>query len=296
MPLRHDIRRGAACMFGATLLFAVMGSIAKSLMDHFSFLEVMFFRSSLSLPIVLALALRNRVTLRTRRFKGHFLRACTGVLGMSCGFYTLAVLPLAEQTAIGYTGPLFVTILSIFFLKEVVGFHRWAAVIGGFVGVLVIAFGKGGGGEAAAALPLLGVAVGLGGGLCSAVTTLLVRDLSGTESSSSIVLWQAILMSAILACMVPFVWTTPSFGQFLLMLLMGLIGGLAQVLLTEAYASAQVSAIGPYSYTGLIWAGGLGWMFWGEVPGLAMIIGSLLIVAAGLYILHRELLHRRPAA
>ncbi|MBX6376059.1 MAG: DMT family transporter, partial [Acetobacteraceae bacterium] len=257
---------------------------------------------ALAVPVVMAIALRRArrlgdiaAQLRTRRFPGHLLRACTGTMAMLCSFFALTVLPLAEQTALTYTTPLFVTILSIPFLGERVGIHRWSAVLVGFAGILIIAFGKGAfqGGAAMPPLVQLGVVVAVLHGVFSAGTTLLVRQLSATESSTTIVLWQSLLMTAFTALALPFVWVAPGWEDVLLILGIGMVGGIGQVLLTEAYASAQVSALGPYSYSSILWSVALGWMIWGEAPTLAMLAGAVLIVAAGLYILHREMVWAR---
>lgn len=299
MPLRHDVRRGALMMLGATALFTIMGALVKALGDRIPFPELMFFRNALALPVVLLIGLRRHVTLRTRRFPGHVARALTGTAAMSCSFFSLTVLPLAEQTALTYSTPLFVTILSIPFLGERPGIHRWGAVIAGFVGILIIAIGQGAFGAAHVVPPGMpewilwaGFAAAAVHGLFSGLTTMLVRQLSGTESSATIVLWQSLLMTGFSLLALPFVWVTPTLADLPLLLGIGLLGGLAQVLLTEAYASAQVSSLGPYSYTALVWAMLLGWVVWGYVPGPAMLAGSALIVAAGLYILHREMKRR----
>jgi drug/metabolite transporter (DMT)-like permease len=139
---------------------------------------------------------------------------------------------------------------------------------------------------------VLGTAAGVAQGMFSALTTLLVRQLSATESSSTITLWQSLLMGAYALVLLPFFWVTPGWVDLGLLIMVGLIGGSAQWLLTEAWASAQVSAIAPYSYSALLWSAGLGWLVFGDLPGLAMLAGSGLIVAAGLYILHRELVRR----
>lgn len=297
MPLRHDIRRGALCMLAAHALFTAMGAIVKHLADHIPVIELMFFRSVFALPVVLLICARSGgATLRTRRFGGHALRACTGIAAQTLGFYALGVLPLAEQVALGYTQPLFVTILAIPFLGEQVGLHRWSAVLLGFCGVLLIAAGQGvemgvGSGAASPAL-LLGIAAGVAQGMFSALTTLLVRQLSATESSSTITLWQSLLMGAYSLVLLPFVWVTPGWVDLGLLIMIGLVGGTAQWLLTEAWASAQVSAVAPYSYSALLWSMALGWIVFGDLPGLAMLAGSGLIVVAGLYILHRELVRK----
>jgi drug/metabolite transporter (DMT)-like permease len=106
-------------------------------------------------------------------------------------------------------------------------------------------------------------------------------------------MYQSLLMTAFTLAALPFVWVTPTWAQLALLVAIGLVGGAAQWMLTEAWASAQVSSVAPYSYSALVWSIALGFLVWGEVPGLAMLAGSALIVAAGLYILHRELVRRR---
>jgi len=298
MPLRHDIRRGALLMVGAHALFTGLSALVKLLGDSIPVAQLMFFRSAFALPVVALILARGRgglgAGLRTRRLPGHVARACTGTMAQGCSFYALTVLPLAVQTALGYTTPLFVTVLAILFLGERVGVHRWSAVAAGFCGVLVIAMSQGALGAAlGGAAPVLGLVAAVAQGLFSAATTLLVRQLSATESSATITMYQSLLMSLFTLAALPFVWVTPGWGQFGLLVAVGLVGGVAQWMLTEAWASAQVSAVAPYSYSALVWAIGLGVLVWGDVPGLGMLAGSALIVAAGLYILHRELVRRR---
>jgi drug/metabolite transporter (DMT)-like permease len=296
VPLRHDIRRGALLMLGATALFTIMSALIKGLSDNIHFIETMFFRSAFALPVMFVIAARGRDwgLLRTRRFPAHIVRAFTGTMAQGCSFYALTVLPLAEQTALTYTTPLFVTLLSIPFLGERVGIHRWSAVLLGFAGIMVIALGDGAfQGSAPSQVVAIGMAVAVGQGVWSAATTLLVRSLSATESSATIVLWQSLLMTAFTLVALPFFWTTPSLFELLLLVLVGLIGGVAQIMLTEAYASAQVSALGPYSYTSILWSVAIGWVVFADAPGWSTLAGAGLIVASGLYILHRELRRAR---
>ncbi|UFN51295.1 DMT family transporter [Roseomonas sp. OT10] len=286
--MRHDIRRGALLMLGATLTLTLMGALVKLLSARIPFLELMVFRNMLALPVVLAIAATRPggVRLRTKRPLGHLVRALTGLCGMGLSFYTLTLLPLADQTVLSYTQPLFVILLAIPFLGERPGPRRWVAVLTGFAGVMVVALGQGalGGGSAPAWAYFLAAAQGA----VAATTVLMVRQLSGTETSTTIVLWQSMLMTAITATMLPFVWVPPTGQEWLLLLIMGLLGGLGQVLLTEAFASALVSALGAYSYSGLIWAMLIGLLVFGDAPGLAMLGGAALIVAAGLVVLRGE--------
>ena len=294
--LRHDIRRGAVLMVTSHALFTGVSALVKALGEAIPVAEMMFFRGLLALPVVLAILARSGGILRgarTRRLKGHVARACTGTLAQASSFYALTVLPLAVQTALGYTTPLFVTVLAIFILRERVGVHRWSAVAAGFCGVLVIAAGQGAfGGLFGQAAPVIGIIAAVAQGLFSAATTMLVRQLSATESSATITLYQSLLITLFTLAALPFCWVTPSWTQLGLLVAMGLLGGVAQVMLTEAWASAQVSAVAPYSYSALVWAMLLGWWVWGDLPTLSTILGSALIVFAGLSILHRELARR----
>lgn len=292
-------------MLGATALFTIMSTLVKLVGERLPFTEVMFFRCFIAMPVVGLIVFRQGdwTVLRTRRPFGHFLRACTGMMAMSSSFYALTLLPLAEHTALSYTTPLFVTLLSIPFLGERPGVHRWGAVLMGFAGIVVIALGQGafsgglGGMEIGGGWqgPVsIGIFFAVLQGVFSAITTMLVRGLSGTEKSTTIVMWQSLLMTLFTAATLPFFWVTPTGWELLILLGVGITGGVAQVLLTEAYASAQVSALGPYSYTSILWATGLGIVVFGTWPGLSMGLGAAMIVAAGLYILHREMKRTRP--
>lgn len=262
--MRHDLRRGALLIVAAGLIWQLMNALVKQLGSTIPVPELMFFRNLFSLPMVLLIASRGTITLRTRRFGGHVVRASTGLVAMSLSFLAVSVLPLAEQQVLGYTQPLFITILAIPFLGEQPDRRRWLAVLVGFLGVVTVALGQGGLGGGSA--PGWAYVAAVTQGLVSALTTLQIRQLSATESSSTITLWQAILMTGIMTCALPFVWVTPTWGQFGLLVLLGTLGGLAQVLQTEAFASAQVSALGPYTYCGLIWATIIGWTVFGDAP------------------------------
>lgn len=300
MALRHDLRRGIVFMLLACALFSFMSVLIKMLAGRVPFQEQMFFRSAFALPVVALIVLRRTgftsgfaTVLRTRRFKGHLLRATTGVGATACSFYALTVLPLAEHQALTNATPLFVTLLSIPILGEKVGLHRAGAVLAGFVGILIIAFGQGAFTDDYGGAARLGIIAAMTHGGFSAVTTLLVRSLSDTEASTTIVMWQSLLMTGVTAVLLPFFWVTPSLHDLLLLVAIGTLGGVAQTLLTEAWASAQVSALAPYSYSSLLWAVLFGFVIFGDAPSLWTLAGATAIVAASLYIMHRELLRGR---
>ncbi len=291
MALRHDIKRGALFMLGATALFTIMSTLVKLVGERLPFTEVMFFRCFIAMPVVGLIVFRQRdwTVMKTRRPVGHFFRACTGMAAMSSSFYALTLLPLAEHTALSYTTPLFVTLLSIPMLGERPGIHRWGAVILGFLGIVVIALGQGAFSTGLHGPHAVGIFFAVLQGCFSAVTTMLVRGLSATERSTTIVMWQSLLMTIFTGATLPFFWVTPTGWELLILLGVGVTGGVAQVMLTEAYASAQVSALGPYSYTSILWATVLGIVVFGTWPGVSMGVGAAMIVVAGLYILHREM-------
>ena len=287
-------------MLAACAVFAAMSVLVKALADRISFIEIMFFRSAFSLPVVLLVVLRRiglhgdwRGVLRTNRLGGHAVRAWSGTMAQGCSFFALTLLPLAEHTALTNTTPLFVTLLSIPLLGEKVGLHRAGAVLAGFGGILIIALGQGafsGDFGGAARWGLLAAVVH---GAFSALTTMMVRTLSATESSATIVLWQSLLMTGLTLFALPFVWVTPSLPDLAVLVLIGIIGGAAQILLTEAWASAQVSLLAPFAYSSLLWAVLFGWLAFGDVPGIWTAVGAAAIVVASLYIMRRELLRSR---
>lgn len=299
MGLRHDPKRGVIYMLLACALFAGMSVLVKELSGRISFIEQMFFRSFFALPVVMLIVFRRiglrgdlAGALRTRRFPGHVLRALSGTAAQSCSFFALGLLPLAEQTALTNTTPLFVTLLSIPLLGEKVGIHRGGAVLAGFLGIVIIALGQGAFTGDIGGAARWGMVAALAHGMFSAGTTMLVRTLSATETSGTIVLWQSLLMTFFTLFGLPFVWVTPGPLDLLMLIAVGVIGGLAQVLLTEAWASAQVSFLAPYSYSALLWAVLFGWIAFGDVPSLSTLAGAAAIVLASLYIMHREIVRR----
>ncbi|ATU73196.1 S-adenosylmethionine uptake transporter [Gluconacetobacter sp. SXCC-1] len=289
--MKHDLKRGALLLASATLFTAALNALQKLTGTQLPALEIIFFRNLFSLPFVLLIAARTKIILKTHHFGGHLLRSVVGLVSMIMVVVTVTRLPLAEQQVLSYTQPLFLVLLSIPLLHEKPSLQRWIAVSIGFAGVLVVASGKGLLHGSAATVPNWAYFVALAQGAVGALTTMQIRQLSATEASTTIALWQAILMTLMTALPLPFIWTTPGMTDALCLVAVGAFAGIAQVLQTEAFASAQVSAIGPFAYSGLLWAGLIGWFGFGEVPGVAMMCGGLLIVGSGVWMLR----HDRPA-
>jgi drug/metabolite transporter (DMT)-like permease len=227
--------------------------------------------------------------LRTRRPLGHLARSVVGLSGMVCGFSAVQLLPLTEATALGFAAPLFMTALAALLLKEPVGARRWAAVMVGFGGVLLMAR------PSPDHMNTLGVTLGLLSAVGAAGAMVAIRQISDTERGPTIVFYFTLAGVAVGLVGSLFHWVTPDLPTLGLLVLAGLIGGVGQLLLTEALRRAPVGVIAPFDYTQFVWATLLGLVIWGELPHPLTLVGAVVVAASGVYILHRELVRFRTA-
>lgn len=224
-------------------------------------------------------------SLRTQRFGAHVGRAALGLTGMALTFYTVATLPLAEATTIGFSMPIFATVLGALVLKEPTGWRRWAAVGCGFAGVLIVAQPRGGD------IPLTGLLTGIGAALTTATISILLRTFGRTERPLTTVFWFSALSVLPLSCVYAFVAEPHDLRTLAILIAIGLIGGVAQLAMTSSLALGPVGAVVPMDYTALLWATLLGWLAFDHLPAPATWAGAPVIIASGLYIVWRE--HRR---
>ena len=277
----------------SVVVFLVMAGLLKGTQTVPSG-QLVFFRSLFAvLPILVFLAWRRELVegFKTRRPLGHLGRAIVGVGGMGCGFFALTRLPLPESIAINYAMPLVIVVLGALFLKETVRLYRWSAVLVGLLGVGVIVWPRLTLlGSAAGPTPdeALGALVALIGCVFAGFAAISVRALVQTERSATIVLYFSLIASALALASIPFGWVWPTPTQWAMLVGAGIAGGIAQILLTESYRHADVSLVAPFEYTSLIFGIGVGFLFFGEVPTVPMLIGSAIVVAAGLFIIFRE--------
>lgn len=258
--------------------------------------EIMFWRQFTAIPVVLVWVMLSTglSSLKTERFGAHLRRSFLGATGMFFTFGSIVLLPLAEATTLGFTVPIFATILSALVLREQVGFHRWAAVIIGFIGVLVVIQPGSGG------FPLKGALVGLTAALMVAIISIQVRDLGRTESATTTVFYFSLLSSMMLLALhlapLPspiretIAWGAGSHSsyQWMLIFALGLCGGLGQIALTASLRYAPVSTVVGMDYTSLLWSTIYGWVIWSVLPGTSTWMGAPIIIASGLYIAWRE--------
>lgn len=253
--------------------------------------ESLFYRQALALPFVLAwVAMAGGLgALRTRRITVHASRMMLGLMGMTLNFLSYILLLPAEAATIGFTMPIFGTILSALILREVTGIHRWSAVVLGFVGVLVMVRPDAG------HFPMQGVAVAIAAAIVTASVSLVLRELGRTESAGVVVFWFTALSMLPLGIAMPFFAQMHDPLTWGLLLLIGLFGGIAQICLTAALRWGPVSVVLPMDYSAIIWTTLLGVAIGEDWPMATTWIGATLIIASGLYIAWREHVRARQA-
>jgi len=268
----------------AMALFSAMDAVGKWLVADFSTFQVLAMRGVFSIILLMPFLVRGagivRV-LRTQNLKGQIFRSLLGVGAMFGFFSALRYLPLADATAIGFAGSLFMAALSVPLLGERVGPRRWAAILVGFSGVLIIVQPGSSAFQVASLLVVLSA-------FLYAMMMIATRWLSRTESNVSMVFYHSLVATFIGLVALPFVWVTPSLLDWVLFAVMGAFATLAHLALAQAFRLAPVAVVGPFEYSTLLWATIIGFVVWQEVPGPNVWYGSVLLVAAGIYILYRE--------
>jgi len=279
--------RGAALLVLATALFASMDAIGKGLMQRHDPFQVVWARYAAQ-AVIVAIIVSPRLgrVIRTARPGLQVIRSALLFMATLCGFFAFSVMPLADATAIFQTAPLAITALAALILREPVGPRRWAGVMVGFLGALIIVRPGADVFQPAALLPMLGALFFAG---YSIATRFLGRD----ESYWTTFLYTAALGALIASAFVPLVWVTPTWGDAALMLAMGTIGSAGQFLLIVAFNTAPASAIAPFTYAGLIFATLWGYLFFGDAPDGWTATGAAVIVGSGVYVWRRERMRKR---
>lgn len=265
------------------LFFGVMNMFVKLASETLPIPQVMFFRNALGLIPVLFLILQRRDygLFRTKRHSGHFMRSFIGFFSMCCFFWSFAMLPLANATAIHFASPLIITALSVVLLDEKVGVHRWTAVLVGLGAVLFMLQPAGNGDP-------VGSLVAMSAAILAAFAMIMVRKLGTTEHALTIVFYFTLYSALFSFIWMMFVWTTPTWESAFYLLAVGLLGGCGQIGLTYAYARAPAAFVSSFSYLGIVIAASLDFLVWNQVPGWQIWAGSFVVIASGLYIVWRE--------
>ncbi|AOO83189.1 DMT family transporter [Bosea vaviloviae] len=276
----------------SALVFTLMAAGVKSIAGRYPTGEIVFVRSFFALiPLLIWLAWQGGVvaSLRTSNLRGHLKRGVIGSTGMFCGFASLQFLPLSDSIAIGYAAPLAVVVLAAVILKERVRIYRWSAVTIGFAGVLIMLSPYiSGVGKGLAPGPAFGAAIGLAGACCSAFASIEVRQLTRSEGTGAIVFYFMLMTSALGLSTAMFGWHMPNLQDAAMMLAIGILGGLGQIFLVQAYRYGDASLIAPFEYSTMLWAVAIGWFIFGEWPATAVLIGATIVITSGIYVILRE--------
>lgn len=285
--------RGILLKCLSVLVFTVMGALVKATAAGGHGVpagQQVFFRSLFALPVILVwLAFRGdlRSGLKTHRPMGHFWRGICGTAAMALWFWGMALLPFPEATALNYAAPLFTVILAALVLGEQVRLFRLSMVGLGLVGVLIVLSPRLTAHVGLRDGQMLGAAVTLAGACCTAMAMIFVRRLAQQEQTSAIVFWFSITSTVLSLVTLPN-WIMPDARTLALLIIIGLLGGLAQILLTSAYRFADASLVAPFEYVSMLLALAIGWFFFGEAASATMLAGAALVIAAGMLIIWRE--------
>lgn len=278
---RSTQMQGILLLLLAIFCFTLMDATAKHLTQIYHPVQVIWMRFAANLALVLLVVGKNLgTTLRSRRPVIQLWRGLTQLGSIGLFFTALQYIGLAEATAIMDINPVLITLAAAIFLGESIGLRRVLGIIVALCGALIIIRPGAGVFQPAALLPLLGAFTYAAG----AVLTRLARE----DSTSTSILWSALFGTIATSLLVPFFWQPVAMQDVWAFVLLGLFGSAAQVMLIKAFAMAEAAAIAPFGYTGLIWAGLWGWLFWGNLPDRWTVIGALIIVGAGLYVWTRE--------
>lgn len=272
-----------AVMCLGILCLVMNDAMAKWLTVDYSPIQIIFLRHLLALPMIAAvvLVLGGRAALRSRHLGVHALRGLFLVGGATCFFLGLKFLPLAEATSLIFAAPIFVTALSVPLLGEQVGWRRWAAVIAGFAGVLIIVRP---GAEAFQPASLIVV----GAALFYALIMISARWIDRDESFWTMMFYFVLFPGLYTGLGVFAVWQPPQASHLPLFLGMAVFGTLGMALISQAFRLGAAAVVAPFDYTALLWASLLGWMVWNEIPELWTYAGAAVIIASGIYIVVRE--------
>ncbi|WP_305805845.1 DMT family transporter [Stenotrophomonas sp. YIM B06876] len=284
MTAHSSPARAIVWMLAAVASFSLMDAGMKLLSAHYPALQVTVLRGAASLPFVLVwvLATAGPRSLVPVRWGLHLLRGLLGIVMIACFVYALRELPLSTAYTIYFVAPLLVAALSVPLLGEHVGPRRWVAIGIGLVGVLVVLRPGVGGLVSFPGLMVLLAATAY------AVAAVTVSLLTRTDTPQSMVVWFLLLLALGAGLMAWPEWRPLQLRHAALIAGMGLAGALGQIALTRAFQLGQASLIAPLEYTGLVWVIGWDLLLWQVLPDRMTWVGAAIIVASGLYLLHRE--------
>jgi drug/metabolite transporter (DMT)-like permease len=273
---------GAA--LGAFLMFTIMNVFAKLLSEQHSVIEIAFYRNLIAtLPFLIVIfGLGRREILVIRSKPGLIMtRAVLGTVSLVGTFAAFSMLPLADTTVLLFASSLFIPILGVLVLRESVGPYRWAAVVTGFVGVLIMARPSGN-------VYALGIAIALGTAFLQAILQILLRYLAGHERPETITFYFFLIGMIVTALPLPFIAVRPTVAEIPMLLGVGLSGAAAQWLFSTAFRHAPATVVTIFNYSSIVWATLFGWLIWDDWPLPVVFAGAAVVIASNILIIWRD--------
>jgi drug/metabolite transporter (DMT)-like permease len=279
--------RGVLCMVLAVAAFSLMDASMKILAPYYPPVEITALRGLTSLPLVIVWALLDGGPAQLFRIRWplHVLRGVLSVVMLVAFVYGLKHLPLAETYSLFFVAPLLITMLAVPILGEHVGWRRWAAIVVGLSGTVIVLRPTGSG-----MFSLGGLAV-LVSAACYALSAITVRVLGRTDSTQSMVVWMLAMLSVISLALAWADWVAIDPAHWKPLAVLALTGAIGQWGITEAFRRAPASVVAPLEYTALVWGLALDWFLWDTLPDAWMLTGAGVIVLCGLYLLRGERVH-----
>jgi len=282
---RHSdhVPRGIGCMVLATMLFSTASALTKWQVGIYPVGEVVFSRSLSSLVVCAAvmLPMTGFSVYITRRPWDHFARGLSQATSQTLFALAFTLMPLAGAVSINFSAPLFSALVSILWLKERATLARWAALLIGFAGVLIVT-------NPGRNSFTLGALFALGNAVMYGTVTVAVRGMTKTESANTLIIWQLTVIAFLHAFLLLFGWRWPAPLDALMLFGSGFANAIGQYFWTQSLRLAPATAVGPFYYLMLVWALMFGFFVWGDVPSAGLLIGSTIVVASGFFLFWRE--------
>ncbi len=280
--------RGIFYMLLGIVIFSIMDGLAKELSDKYPTILILWVRNLAQAAFVLGVVMRFR-RYRVARSRRRGLQIGRSVCNLAQAFlfiFALGMVPLADAVAIGMTGPLMLTAMSALFLGEQVGIRRWSAVAVGCIGALIMI------------RPGLGVVhwaamLVIAAAFINVLSQIGTRMVSKHDDILTTLFYTTVTGVVITTAMVPFVWTSAPWEAWAMMIAMGLLGGCAHLATNKAFTDAPASILAPMSYAAIPIAAVVGYVWFHQFPDQWTIIGALVVVGSGLYVIYRERVRRR---
>jgi len=284
--MQNQLLKGAFFILLSELFFVLMGTQVKEISQHLSNEMIVFLRNLIGLQIILPLVLHNGwSSLKSSKPQLHLLRGLAGVSAMYCFFYAIAHLPLANAMILKMSAPLFIPLIALIWLSEKLSWSIGFVVLLGFCGVTLIIKPD------VHALDSVAL-IALAGGFFAAVAKSTVKQLTKTDKPATVVFYFA--FSGLLVSSIPAAlhWQTPTMTQLLQMILLGGFASGGQFFMTRAYSYAPASQISHYSFSSVLYASAMGWLFWDEWMDTWAWLGAGLVVISGVLLIRRKKLAR----